>query len=220
MWRLIRKYSFFYVFYLILYAALIFPLMNHDRVTGPRPFDMFFIIFQSNHIFWILMGSIFSQEQIEYKSNSRNFLGVLPISAREIVTSRFTLVLFSAVIFVGFNITAFWALSFPPEYFAFSVSFFTIIGNIGLLLSAVVYIGIFKFGFSKMGKLVLLLWILIYISPLPVKRSLMPKLGLTPDDVVRGVSSLNWVVVTLVCLLIYYGLMRLTIKIKGERPCS
>jgi hypothetical protein len=130
------------------------------------------------------------------------------------VVSRFALVLFSVVIFVGFNIIAFWALSLPPDYFAVSVSFFVIIGNISLLLSAIVYIGLFKFGFAKLGKFVLVLLILIYIFPLPAKRILMPRLEVTTEDIIKGVVSLNWILVTLVCLFLFYGLMNAAVKIK------
>ena len=43
----------------------IFPLMNYTRYTSNEPFDPIYIFYQTPFIFWIVLGAIWTQENLE-----------------------------------------------------------------------------------------------------------------------------------------------------------
>lgn len=209
-----KKNSIFFIFYLLLYFLLVFPLMNHDRMTGPNPFNMFFVIFQTNYIFWVVVGSLWSHEQIEYKSNGYTFLNSLPIKNSELIASKFSVVFLAAVLFVGYHYFVFTTMSPPPGFMSQAMTYQIFIANISLILAGLLYLGIFRFGFLKFGKIALILWLSLLIIPIPIKQILLPRLGISPDDVIKAVTGFNWILVTLISLAVYYLLMKAAIRVK------
>jgi hypothetical protein len=73
-------------------------------------------------------------------------------------------------------------------------------------------LGIFRYGYALVGKLVILFWFLIVISPVAINIFLLKRLGISRQAIIERVVSLNWVVVTFVGLALYFLLMSVAIK--------
>jgi hypothetical protein len=212
MFRLMKKFSFSFILYVLIAVGLVFPLFNHDRLTGPDPLTLNFVFTLAPYLFFVVLGAIYIHEQLEQKTNGYAFLRTLPIKASDIVVSKFLLVFLTNLIYVGFHCVAFAKISSDPGYFNPSCAFLIINANICLVLTALLYLGIFRYGYALVGKLVILFWFLIVISPVAINIFLLKRLGISRQAIIERVVSLNWVVVTFVGLALYFLLMSVAIK--------
>jgi len=202
--------------YLAGYMFLIFPLMNYARYTSNEPFDPIYVFYQTPFIFWIVLGAIWTQENLESKIKGYSFLSILPITFSELVISKFGVVLMALLAYEGFQWSTLSLFSTPPEYVPMIRSYLILFGGICLIISGLFYLAIFKLGFLRMSKFVFILWILLFISPLPIREFFAPKFNLEIMDIIRSAASLNWILVTVVSLIIYGGLMQATIKLSSS----
>lgn len=212
MLQLLKKFSLPFLVYILLAVGLVFPLFNYDRLTGPDPLTLNFVFTLAPYLFFVVLGAVYIHEQLEQKSNGYAFLRTLPVKASDIVVSKFLLVFLSSLVYVGFHCVAFAKISTDPSYWKPSCSFLIISGNICLVLTALLYMCIFRYGYNKVGKYVIFLWLFIVLSPIPINIFLLRRLGISRQEIIERVISLNWVIVTLVCLALYYFLMRVAIK--------
>jgi len=212
MWHLIKKFSFFFILYFVIYIGAVFPAFNYDRLTSPDPFSLVFPMYLIPYLFMVVLASFWIHEQIESKTSAYAFLSTLPINAKEIVVAKFTLVFCSVCLYTIFHCTAFFLISRDPHYLNPACSFLIINACICLLFSALFYLGIFRYGFAKFGKYVLLAWIVIIISPIPIFQFLLPRLGISRLDIITQMTRLSWPLVVVVSIVIYLGLTRVAIK--------
>lgn len=209
---LMKKFSLIFILHILLAVGLIYPLFNHDRLTGPDPLTLNFVFTLAPFLFFVVLGAVYTHEQWEQKSNGYAFLRTLPVKASDIVSSKFFLVLLSVLIYIGFHCVAFFKISTDPSYWKPSCSFLIINGNICLILVALLYVGIFRYGYNKVGKFVIFLWLFILFSSIPINIFLLRRLGISRQEIIEKVIGLNWVIVTLVCVALYYLMMRIAIK--------
>lgn len=214
MLRLIQKFSWPFVLYPILLIGIAFPLFNHDRLTGPDPLSLSFVFTLTPYLFYVAIGAVWTHEQMEFKSKGYFFLKLLPIKDKEVVFSKFLLVYLSVLIYVIFHVIAFAVLFKDPSIFGPGCSFMVLNGVLCLILAALIYMVIFKFGFDKVGKYFALIWILILAAPLILVIFLLPKIGLTRTEIIMFGARFNWILIGVAGTIVYFGLMQLAIKLK------
>ena len=213
--RLIKKYAFIYYGYMAIVLGLLFPLYNHDRLTGPRPMDLSFGYMQAIGIFWVIFASIWMSEQFEFKTSGYKFLQTLPIKNRAIVGAKFFVVFGSVFIYVVFWCIAFASISTDPEYLNPSCTAVINVGNVCLIFAGLFHLGIIKFGYLNFGKFLLVMMILGIIFPIAVTLFLLPKMGLTRYDILDAITGVHWIFVTVAGLAVYFGLMRIAVRLKN-----
>lgn len=199
--------------YLIGYMFFIFPLMNYTRYTSNEAFEPIYIFYQTPFIFWIVLGAIWTQENLESKIKGYAFLSTLPIKTREVVMCKFSVAFFAIVIYEVFQLSTLSLFSTPAEYLGLIRSYLVLYGGICLIISGLFYLIIFKFGFLRTSKFVFILWIVLFISPLPIREFLAPKFNIEIMDIIRSAASMNWILVAVASLVIYAGLMQATIRV-------
>jgi hypothetical protein len=190
----------------------VFPAFNHDRLTSPNPLSLTFVLYLSSYLLMVVIASIWTHEQMESKVKGYAFLRTLPIDAKDIVAAKFAVVLLSLIFYTIFHCAAFYSISSNPEYFNPACSIIIISADICLIISALLYLGIFRFGYNTFGKFVILVWIVIVISPIPIYQFLLPRLRISRLEIIDHVARLSWPLVTAVSLIVYFGLMRLAAK--------
>ncbi len=198
--------------YFVIYIGAVFPAFNYDRLTSPDPLSLVFPLYLVPYLFMAVMAAIWIHEQIESKSKGYAFLSSLPIDAKDIVVAKFTLVFLAIYLYTLFHCIAFFLISRNPSYLNPACSFIIINACICLLISALLYLGIFRYGFAKFGKYVMLAWIVIIISPIPLFQFLLPRLGINRLDIIDQMTRLSWPPVAIISIAIYLGLMRVAIK--------
>jgi len=212
-----QKFSISFILYIFLAVGLVFPLFNHDRLTGPDPLTLNFVFTLAPYLFFVVLGAVYIHEQLEQKTNGYSFLRTLPVRASDVVISKFLLVFLTTLVYVGFHCVAFAKISSAPSYFNPSCSFLIITANMCLVLTALLYVGIFRYGYAKVGKFVVLFWLLIVLSPIPITIFLLKRLGISRQEIIQKVISLNWMIITLLGLGLYFLLMRTAIKSLKKR---
>lgn len=217
MLRLMKKFSLMFIFYAVLIFGIVTPLFNYDRMTGPDPLSLSFVFYLAPYMFLVAIGSLWAHELMEEKTKSYEFLRLLPIKECEIVGAKFALVFLSVAFYAFFLCIFLFLVSKDPDYLNPGRAFIIINGDIFLVLAALLYLGIFKFGYSKFGKIVLLVWIIGLISPIPINIFLLKRLGITKVQIIDWITNINWIAFTVISLSLYWGLMQIAIKIRKAK---
>jgi hypothetical protein len=216
MLRLMKKFSFWYILYPGLLLVFGLPLYNHDRLVGPDPLGLSFAFYLAPMI-WLVLGAMWSHEQMENKANGYAFLRILPIEPAQIVKAKFALVFIAAAIYVGGCCAAFALVSTDPEYLIPSCAYLIIHGDVCLVAAALLYLGIFRFGFSRFGKFVLIAWVILLISPIPIRLFILKPRGIADSDIMQFMRGPYWIIGTFISLAVYYFLMKLAVQKLNER---
>jgi|GEM_PF-1397171 len=211
MWQLIKKFSFFYILFYIIMIGVVFPAFNHDRVTSPNPLSLSFVLYLTSYLLMVVIASLWTHEQMESKTMGYAFLRSLPINAKDIVAAKFAVVFIALCLYTAFHCAAFYFISSNPAYFKPACTVMINSADICLIISALLYLGIFRYGYGKFGRVVILTWIIIVISPIPVYQFLMPHFGISRLELINQMSRLSWPMLTIISLGLYVGLMRLSI---------
>ena len=211
MLRLMKKFSVWYILYPGLLLAFGLPMFNYDRLTGPDPLSLSFASYLAPMI-WLVLGAMYSHEQMESKANGYAFLKILPIEPAQIVKAKFAVVFISVAIYVGGCCAAFAIISTSPGYLIPSCGYIITHGNICLVAAALMYLGIFRYGFSRFGKYVLMVWIFLFISPIPFRLFFLKPRGITDSEIMQFMRGPYWIIGTIICLGGYYFLMKLAVK--------
>lgn len=201
--HLLRKNSGFFLFYWAVYFGIAFPFINYDRVSASRPIDLSFVLYITFYIYWLVLGSIYSHEQLEHKNSGYAFLGILPIAKRDIVLSKYILVFLTILIY---GVVHFFWLGFifdNPAKTATARSFLIVNAGICLVLSGWYYALIFRFGFAKFGKVLLISWLLFLIGPLAALIFVLPKTGLTREDIIHFFTKTDPLAAVTMAIIIY-----------------
>ena len=216
MLRLMKKFSFWYLMYPGLLLAFGLPMFNHDRLTGPDPLSLSFATYLAPMI-WLVLGAMWSHEQMESKSNGYAFLRILPIEPALIVKAKFAMVFISVVFYVGGCCLAFALISTSPDYLIPSCGYLILHGGICLIAAAFLYLGIFRYGYTRAGKYILIVWISLFVLPIPVRLYVLKPKGITDLEIMQFLRGPYWIIGTILCFAGYYFLMRLAIRKLGER---
>jgi hypothetical protein len=216
MLRLMKKFSFWYILYPGLLLVFGLPLFNHDRLTGPDPLGLSFASYLAPMI-WLVLGAMYSHEQMESKTNGYAFLKILPIEPGLIVKAKFAMVFIGVAMYVGGCCAAFALISTSPDYLIPSCGYIIVHGNICLLAAALLYIGIFRYGYSKFGKFVLIIWVCLFILPLLIRIFILKPMGIRDSEIMAFLREPYWILGTFLCLVGYYLLMKLAIRNLSKR---
>jgi hypothetical protein len=216
MWTLIKKFSVMYLVYAGLYAVLLFPLLNYDRITGPDTAAPNYILYQGSFIFWLILGGLWSHEKLERKTRGTQFLMILPIRIRDIVKAKFALVLFSALFILIFQSGAVGLLSGDADLAVQTWKFSAVVISVCLVFSGAAYTGIARFGFSRIGPWLILLWLFLFLSPILVRELLMRLFDFSMEDVIDLMTGMHWAAVLAGALLVFWAFMQLSIRVWRE----
>ncbi|MFC1662042.1 ABC-2 transporter permease [Gemmatimonadota bacterium] len=155
--------------------------------------------------------SLFSSELKE----SYRFLQILPVSAAEIVASKFLLVLTQVSVYWVILLLLFWRADWPSSDLSFAVGVINTCAILSLLLAASWYWGIFRYGFSTAMKILSFfcfcaLVVVILLADLFEGRA--------SDWLTPARPFLGWILPVASALLLYFLLMRVATraKINGE----
>ena len=122
------------------------------------------------------------------------------------------MVFIAVAIYVGGCCIAIALISTNPDYLIPSCAYLIVFGNICLLVAALLYLGIFRHGFSRYGKYVLIAWVVLLISPIPIRFFILKPKGISDPEIMQFMRGPYWIIGTILCLIAYYLLSKLAIK--------
>jgi len=213
MLRLMKKNALYFVYY----AAVIFPLMAlymyfvRKELSGPM------VMFQGLWLILIVEGALAVNEKAEDKTQGYDFMRILPIRDREIVLSKFFLVLISTVFLVAFNYILYLFIPGPVHLYTIGRIFVLLSAVYALVLAGTSYVIIFRFGHAAFVKFVWTVMIVTMVAPVLIFESVILKIDLDISIVTDKLSQLHWLiwVVLPICgLALFYLLYQTATRAK------
>ncbi len=165
-------------------------------------------------IFMLVYGALFFNEQYEEKHKAYDFLDTLPVSAGDIVSAKFGLVLAAVTATVGYMLLLFSLTKIAPNDWALVRSYLLLSGVVCLGGAALSYIGIFILSYTKFAVIVMSFVVLLGFVPVLVMKFYGDNMHVLIENILMFLRNVNWAAVIPLTLIGYFGLMLLAIKIK------
>ena len=208
MLRLMKKNA----LYFASYAAIIMPLMTLYFSLVRKEFSSARVLFQGLWLILTVEGALAMNEKTEEKSRGYDFLRMLPIKDHEIVLSKFLTVLFTAMALVVFNYMLYLFVPGALQMASIGRVIVLLSALYAILLAAVSYIIIYRFGHALFVKFVWVSMIISMVGPIPLYEKVILKSGIDPAVITERLSQftwLFWIVIPLCGLALFYCLFRL-----------
>ena len=142
---------------------------------------------------------------------------IRPVTEHMIVKAKFAMVFIAVTIYVGGCCIAFALVSTGPDYLIPSSAYVIVYGALCLVVAGFLYLGIFRHGFSRFGKYILIAWVVLLTSPIPIRILILKPRGISDPEIMQFFRGPYWIIGTIVCLTGYYVLMKLAVKKLCER---
>ncbi len=175
------------------------------------------VMFQGLWLILALEGALAVNEKIEEKSEGYKFLRCLPIKDREVVLSKFALVMLTTAILVAYNYIIY--LFFPGPVYLYTIGrvFVLMSAIFAIVLAAISYIIIFRFGHAAFVKFVWTAMIFTMVSPILIFEFVILKMDTDINQIAEIISRLNgliWIVLPLSGLALFYSLSLMATRAK------
>ncbi len=202
--------------YILIYQLPLLLGMSLMWLIIKRELDATFIIVMGGFIFVMIVGAVFTNEANEEKNKGYAFLYPMPISTFDIVGAKFALILLVDISLTIYTLVLFSFFKAPDIVFELSRIYMMSIGIFALVIAACLYIGIFRFGFATFMRALTIFSMFLTIIPIAFKELMQPSGIFDPVKTYKFVTSVNWYLVAVAALAVYYLLMLLAVKIKDR----
>jgi hypothetical protein len=214
MLRLMKKNAIYFAYY----AAIIFPLMAfyfyfvRKELSGPM------VMFQGLWLILIVEGALAVNEKVDEKSRAYDFLRILPINDRDIVLSKFLVVLLTAIFLVALNYILYLFIPGPMHLYTIGRILVPLSAVYALVLAGTSYIIIFRFGHAAFVKFLWTAMIISIVAPVLIFENVVLKMGLDISIITDKLNQLRWLfwIVLPTCgLAVFYSLFRMATRAKA-----
>lgn len=199
----------------IWYTALLIGLKTLWWIFIKETLSPYMVVFQGQWMILIVLGAITVNEKSEEKNNGYAFMKTLPLMDWQIVASKFALVFLTVLFLTGYENFLYFFISGPAEFFALGRILILVSAILGLILAALMYILIYRYGHIRSA--ILILVVIVMIVPILVTEFVLKKTDIDFNAVLQaiiGVNTLLWVALTALGLGIFLLLMPIAVTIK------
>lgn len=203
-------------YYLVLLALFIPGFYLYWKTTR-MSLDVTVVVIHLATMFTATLLAIFNAELIEERSRGYRFLASLPVTSMQIVAGKFLPILISTVIYVVFSWMIFSNLEVSEEDLALSRKVLVLSSPFSLMAGALSYIGIFRFGFARFNKILLVFLVLSYLSPVVIEEAVIPAVGIGAAEAAQILAEVNVPVFVGVGMAVWILLAMLTVKVKEKK---
>ncbi len=216
MWTLMKKN----VFMFVLLSVPLMGLLSVYMLTVRKTLNTNILIFLGQMLMYCVLVSVMTSEKAEEKNNGYAFMSLLPIKDRDIVASKFAVVI-AVVAFLsvyGFALVSF--MEAEAYLFPFGRIFLLICGNLSLILAGGMYILIYRWGYTTFMKISVLGVIVFMVGPFLFIEFVLIRRNI---DYAARLQSLNdlpwfvWLIVTSISLMLFWGFLQAAIKAKEHQ---
>ena len=213
MLRLMKKNA----IYFIQHTVAIMILMTLYFYFVRQVFSSAMVLAQGLWLILAVEGALAVNEKVEEKSQSYKFLRCLPIKDREVVLSKFALVLLTTAILVLYNNILYLFIPGPEYLYSIGRVFLLLCAIFAIFLAAVSYIIIFRFGHSVFVKFVWVAMIITMVSSVLIFELVILKLDIEISEIMGRFGQLHWltwIIMPLCGLAIFYLLCQTATRAK------
>ena len=213
MWRILKKNLIFPVGYL----TFMLLLLTAIQIAIGNELNVPLVLVSGIMPFFLILGVIFMNEQYEEKHNGYAFLDILPLKAHEIVAPKFLLIFCGVVILTSLTIILLYSTTAIPEQLVLARSYILLGMCVSLVFAGILYTSIFAISYIKSIMIVLIFTTAIGFVPLLIMKKDRDQMDALIDGILNWLTHLNWIVILPLTLVLYCGLMLLSIHIKNIR---
>jgi ABC-type Na+ efflux pump permease subunit len=198
------------------FSVIITATYLKETYMGSGSFEALSILFMPCiFLLMLVYGTVMHVEKYEDKNKTYGLLRTLPIRAREIVFAKYLLPMLLGIAGIGFLYLTLKLFSFEVELNRLTPAVLIIAGNISLVASGFGYVGIYKWGFSKIRIAILVFYMALMVVPLAL-FILIRKTGGSAgfDGFISSLANANLFLISVCGLLLYFGSMFLAVRIK------
>jgi len=210
MWQLIRIQFLNYLRYLIPLGIFLILYFTEFYEGGKLPVFIFLCFWA----FLLVSGSLSTSESYEEKNNGYQILGALPLTDKEIVGSKFIMVAAAVTLVTLLNTCLLFIRMGSPELLQFKIMIGIVWGVCCLLYGAVMYIGIFRLGFTRMTKYFWTAFLIIIVLMIFFAGDVMAGLKIDLMSLNRFSQGPLWKMAALTGIAAYYFLYRYALRVK------
>jgi hypothetical protein len=186
-------------------SSTVFFTLGSTDDTPPDGSRIFYLV----GVLMICLPS-FSLLTSELKESYR-FLQILPVTAKEIVASRFLLLFAQVALFWLLVVVVLNSAGLSMADSGAGFGFFNLCTLLALLLTAIWYLGIFRVGFAISTRIMSAVYFVIIVTIIILAESFE---GKTSEGFTGSFSPAEWALLILFTLTVYYLLMRIAIRTK------
>jgi ABC-type transport system involved in multi-copper enzyme maturation permease subunit len=150
------------------------------------------VLFQGLWLILSVEGALAMNEKIEEKSEGYKFLRCLPIKDREVILSKFVLVLLTTALLVAYNYIIYLFFPGPAYLYAIGRVFVLLCALFAIVLAAVSYTIIFRFGHAVFVKFVWVVMIITMVSPILIFEFVILKMDMEINEIMERLGQLHW----------------------------
>ncbi len=160
-----------------------------------------------------IAGGAWGVELYEEKNKGYKLLSTLPITVRQLVAGKYLMILVFECLSLVFAYALLRALPANPAFFAVSWAFIIVIANLSMILTAIFYFAIFRFGFGQFSQgMSFLALMALALLPIILKAIFGGGGGFDMAALVALCTPLNLVLLSSGGLVIYFLLMKVTAR--------
>ena len=151
-----------FVLFCVLVCALVFDseVLGESDYLNTSAMNMAGILLNM-----LVFGNLMNVEKYEEKHNAYKMMAPLPVSARELVSGKFFVVLLSAVCGI-FGVAAIYSIfGIGGAWSALRIRYLLFSGSVSLVLAGLCYLGVFRYGYHKIRAAVMGVYIVALLTP-------------------------------------------------------
>ena len=210
MWTLIRIQAFNYLRYLIPLSVFLIFYFTEFYEGGKLPVFVFLCFWA----FLLISGSLSTSESYEEKNKGYRIMGALPVTDREIVFSKFILVFGAALFVTVLNVSLLLVRMDTVEGFPMKLMVGVLWGIFCLHYGGVMYIGIFKLGYTRMTKYFWTAFLIILVAMVFFVGDVLTGLKINPENLKRIADGGLWIPAAILGIVFYYFMYRYAVRVK------
>jgi len=217
MWRLVRKFSFMFLVYQGIFYAFLVPLVYFKGLSDLDPPEPAVVFMLQTYIFLIILGSVWSSEQLEHKTNGYAFLQILPVRAYQIVGAKFLLTFLAVAVYVMVHLIWICFEFDDPRFIDAARDNIILAAGICLALAGPYYLGFYRFGYQRFSKTAIAIWLLTVIAPLPTMIVLKERFHLSIREIMEILQRVDLVAVGVGGAVLFLASMWGAVRLKETR---
>lgn len=214
MWKLVRIQFINYLRYIIPLGIFLILYFTEFYEGGRLPVFVFLCFWA----FLLTSGSLSTSESYEEKNSGYRILSILPVTDKEIVASKFLMVLAAVSLITLMNVALLFIRIGSSEKPWMMIMIGLLWGVFCLLYGAVMYIGIFKLGYTRMTKYFWTAFLIIIVLMIFFVGDVLSGLKINVESLHHFSKSGLWIVLVAAGIIGYYYLYKyaITVKLQSE----
>jgi hypothetical protein len=178
------------------------------------------LIFQGQMLMYCVLVSVLILEKAEEKNNGYAFMNLLPIKDRDIVASKFAVILTMVAFLCVYSSVLMSLMEAETDLFPFGRILLLFCGNLSLVLGACMYILVYRWGYSTFMKISVFAVIFLMVGPFLFLEFVLVRRNIDYGGFLQYINALPWPVwffVTGISLAIFWGLFKTAVRAKENQ---